>query len=306
MQTNGRTIFSGQYADLRPLGRGEYGRVRLCLCLQTFRLVALKICARAGRRCASSQSQSRPSATLFRRPADAVSSGSTRLLASSAHTPVPHMRHNLSLPQLAERARAPAASPHCDRSLPGGAAAAEAGSLNVSEGSATTRLTTVAASAWYAPVLRPHSLPLGGFSAGASGSAGLPASAAVPSAGGASGSLREIAILRRLDHPNIVRLHAALDDAQADEMVLVLEYVSCGSLAQPRLGPGKCASLPHLFPASAPAPSTLPSPSSALALSADAVVAVQVADVLRGGGARLGARRRAGLGVPHTGRRRAR
>jgi hypothetical protein len=53
MQANGRRIYNGQYVDLRPLGSGQYGRVRMCLDLATCRLVAVKLCSRAALRSSS-------------------------------------------------------------------------------------------------------------------------------------------------------------------------------------------------------------------------------------------------------------
>ncbi|KAG0614010.1 hypothetical protein M758_6G144400 [Ceratodon purpureus] len=37
--------------------------------------------------------------------------------------------------------------------------------------------------------------------------------------------LREVAIMKRLDHPNIVKLHEIIDDPQSDNMYLVLEFM---------------------------------------------------------------------------------
>lgn len=44
--------------------------------------------------------------------------------------------------------------------------------------------------------------------------------------------LKEIRILKRLNHPNIVRLYEVIDDASSDYIYLVMEYVSGESLMQ--------------------------------------------------------------------------
>jgi serine/threonine protein kinase len=42
---------------------------------------------------------------------------------------------------------------------------------------------------------------------------------------------REIAIMKQLDHPNIVRLHEVLDDDRSEKLYLALEYVEGGALS---------------------------------------------------------------------------
>ena len=55
MQVQGRRVLNGRYVDLRPIGRGQYGQVRLCLDLHACRLVAIKLCSRAALRSSSSR-----------------------------------------------------------------------------------------------------------------------------------------------------------------------------------------------------------------------------------------------------------
>ena len=38
---------------------------------------------------------------------------------------------------------------------------------------------------------------------------------------------------RRLNHPNVVQLHEVIDDAERDEVYLVMELVTGGTLADP-------------------------------------------------------------------------
>ena len=45
--------------------------------------------------------------------------------------------------------------------------------------------------------------------------------------------LREIAVMKRLDHPNCVRLFEVIDDPEHDELYLVMEYVDGGDLSAP-------------------------------------------------------------------------
>lgn len=42
--------------------------------------------------------------------------------------------------------------------------------------------------------------------------------------------LREVAILKRLRHPNVVRLYEVMDDPDSDKMFLVMEYVEGGQI----------------------------------------------------------------------------
>lgn len=41
---------------------------------------------------------------------------------------------------------------------------------------------------------------------------------------------REIAIMKKLDHPNIVNLIEVLDDPAHDQLYIIMEYVMNGSL----------------------------------------------------------------------------
>ena len=47
------------------------------------------------------------------------------------------------------------------------------------------------------------------------------------------GALREIAIMKRLSHPNVVQLHEVIDDPDRDELYLVMELVTGSTLAEP-------------------------------------------------------------------------
>ena len=46
---------------------------------------------------------------------------------------------------------------------------------------------------------------------------------------------REIAIMKKLEHQNIVMLHEIIDDHRRDRIYLVLEYVDCGPILRPSL-----------------------------------------------------------------------
>ena len=42
--------------------------------------------------------------------------------------------------------------------------------------------------------------------------------------------MQEIAVLKRLDHTNIIRLHEIIDDPDEDKIYLITDYLKCGSL----------------------------------------------------------------------------
>lgn len=44
--------------------------------------------------------------------------------------------------------------------------------------------------------------------------------------------MQEIAIMKKLDHENVVKLHEVLDDPQCDKLYIIMEYVKSGSLMQ--------------------------------------------------------------------------
>ena len=46
-------------------------------------------------------------------------------------------------------------------------------------------------------------------------------------------ALREIAVMKRLRHPNVVQLIEVIDDPARDELYLVMELVTGGTLAEP-------------------------------------------------------------------------
>jgi len=46
-------------------------------------------------------------------------------------------------------------------------------------------------------------------------------------------ALREIAIMKKLSHPNVVQLIEVIDDPERDELYLVMEFVTGGTLAEP-------------------------------------------------------------------------
>ncbi len=51
--------------------------------------------------------------------------------------------------------------------------------------------------------------------------------------------MREVAILKKLDHPNIVRLHEVIDPLQeGSHMMLVMEYMDKGPIQQTRMQGG--------------------------------------------------------------------
>jgi serine/threonine protein kinase len=42
------------------------------------------------------------------------------------------------------------------------------------------------------------------------------------------GDVNEIAIMRKLDHPNVIRMHGMFDDVENDRLFIVVEFVACG------------------------------------------------------------------------------
>ena len=50
--------------------------------------------------------------------------------------------------------------------------------------------------------------------------------------------MQEIAIMKKLDHENVVKLYEVLDDPSVDKLYIVMEYVKNGSLIS-KLGKSK-------------------------------------------------------------------
>ncbi|KAK9849502.1 hypothetical protein WJX84_009237 [Apatococcus fuscideae] len=57
--------------------------------------------------------------------------------------------------------------------------------------------------------------------------------------------VQEIAVMKKLAHPNIVKLHEVIDDPSTDSLLLVMEYVDGGTLEQAAKGEGAWESMPE-------------------------------------------------------------
>lgn len=57
--------------------------------------------------------------------------------------------------------------------------------------------------------------------------------------------VKEIAILKKLHHQNIVNLVEVIDDPSTDSLLLVMEYVEGGTLQPRQLSPGRWEVLPE-------------------------------------------------------------
>lgn len=55
--------------------------------------------------------------------------------------------------------------------------------------------------------------------------------------------MQEIAILKKLHHPNIVNLVEVIDDPSTDSLLLVMEYVEGGTLQPRQVAPGRWEAL---------------------------------------------------------------
>ena len=42
--------------------------------------------------------------------------------------------------------------------------------------------------------------------------------------------LQEVAIMKKLDHPTLVKLHEIIDDSESDQLFLVMEYAAQGTV----------------------------------------------------------------------------
>lgn len=58
---------------------------------------------------------------------------------------------------------------------------------------------------------------------------------------------REVAIMKKVNHPSIVRLHEVMDCKQDDKLYLVLEYMDFGSLLSPAFFRKRTQTEIHLF-----------------------------------------------------------
>lgn len=58
--------------------------------------------------------------------------------------------------------------------------------------------------------------------------------------------MQEIAIMKKLDHKNVVRLYEVLDDPSVDKLYIIMEYVKNGSLIS-KLGKSKSIQPIHLW-----------------------------------------------------------
>jgi serine/threonine protein kinase len=254
LQPHGRTVYNHQYIDLRPLGRGQYGQIRLCLDIAACQLCAIKICSKAALRTVSR------SLLELRRP-----HGVPRSLSSSVHTAGGQLTPRAPPPS------SPLAWPQCRgaasrASIENAGAASDTSSLCVlsgREGSSWPNLcsrvsdsrsqllelspapsTTAAAAHLDAAVPPPaafHAPPPGPAAAAAAAVAlGAVSAAPVVTAPDEDALSQEVRILKDLDHPNVVRLRAAVDDPSSDTLLLVMDYVSGGCLEQPRRANGRC------------------------------------------------------------------
>lgn len=59
-----------------------------------------------------------------------------------------------------------------------------------------------------------------------------------------AGVMREIAVLKKLDHPNVVKLHEVIDPPGASYMMLVMEYMERGPVMETK-GQGGFACFPE-------------------------------------------------------------
>lgn len=57
--------------------------------------------------------------------------------------------------------------------------------------------------------------------------------------------VKEIAILKKLNHPNIVNLVEVIDDPSTDSLLLVMEYVEGGTLEAPQIGGQRWEQMPE-------------------------------------------------------------
>jgi len=55
---------------------------------------------------------------------------------------------------------------------------------------------------------------------------------------------KEIAIMKKIEHPNLVRLHEVIDDPDNKKMYLILDYMDKGQISSRRFGHKSNISIP--------------------------------------------------------------
>lgn len=225
-RTHGTSIINRRYSVIRTLGQGQYGRVKLCLDLHDLSLCAIKICSKAKIRASMNvQLSSQRSMYVKRIRARTVASRRNKSFDLPTSEASSRSCGNPSRPAFpGHRGTTAPAQPPIAESEPRSFTRSQPGQSHVADAfvAASQRLC--------------HS-GLGGVASGTVSDGGL---STVSDFGPIS---REIAILKKLDHPNVVRLLAAIDDPGNDNLLLVMDHVEGGSLEQPRLASGMWASV---------------------------------------------------------------
>ncbi|KXZ44054.1 hypothetical protein GPECTOR_74g668 [Gonium pectorale] len=238
-------LINRTYIVIKHLGSGSSGQVKLAFNLRSKKLVAIKAVRKAGSQLGGAR------ADRDTRSYDGRGSLGSGSLGSGGHGHGGHHHHHHhhhgGHPGLAAGHSVNAISSG------GGGGGSSKGWRSIAPSALLRRSASSNVTATWSGV--PGSAPAAPPSALRGGAAVGPTSSAAGAAGSAPSTaparpppeelVREIAILKRLSHPNIVQLVEVIDDPASDCLLLVMGYVEGATLQPAQLAPGRWRPVPE-------------------------------------------------------------